>query len=137
MVEELRKCEPDHPSSNDHIVFLHLRTQKPGHLREWPSCLVEKLRMNAGRPTRNNQHCETPGRNCSPSYPDVSRDPVNSLGYKDQKQRQREDQITREPPRIESNSLQGHENRAHNDRAAQQKKRLLVSCCRPTASGEQ
>ena len=67
----------------------------------------------------------------------VSRDPVNSLGYNDQKQRQREDQITRESPRIESNSLQGHENRAHNDRAAQQKKRLLVSCCRPTASGEQ
>src|SRR5262245_3311008 len=118
MVEELRKCESDHPSSDDHIVFLHSRMQEPGHLREWPSCLVEKLRMNAGRPTRNNQHCETPRCNCSPSCPDASRDPVSSLCYNDQKQRQREDQITREAPRIESNSLQGHENRAHNDRAA-------------------
>ena len=34
MVEELRKCEPDHPSSNDHIIFFHSITQKLGHLRE-------------------------------------------------------------------------------------------------------
>src|SRR5262249_27685008 len=112
MVEELRKRESGHPSSDDHVVFLHLRLQEPSHFREWPSCLVEKLRMNARRPTRNDQRCEAPRCNCSPSCPDVSRDPVNSLGYNDQKQRQREDEITREPARIDSNSLQGHENRA-------------------------
>src|SRR4030095_16416656 len=80
MVEKLAQREPNAPSRDNHVVFLHSRVQKLSHPGIRPLFLGEKPRMERGRPAQNDYRRKGPGCHGGASlYSDVSRKPIDAF----------------------------------------------------------
>jgi len=107
LAKKLRKCDPTFHPANDHIVFLPLRTPKR-HIAYGQGWWSNGMKQGV---QHNNNATVRPPAAMHAKDPDVCRNPVHSLGYKDQKaQAGKKKNTTREnAPASNLNSLQRHQ----------------------------